>query len=135
MPTPTETMPLEMAVELDWKRAQAGVKQWETGWKRSQKLIEKASQRSMKGAGKAVGDFYHKWRGGQKQGISDLQALTKRQHELSAAYLETQREVVNLGKAQKEISAKGGKADAAALARIVEKKKQAEALTKVQIDA
>lgn len=130
MPASKDTVVMGIEPQLDWKQAQASVRNWEKNWKKSQKAQEKAVKHFMTAAGKDAGKFYKKWDIEHKQAVGNLGKLTRQQDKLSDAILLSRQAVRSYNKEIKTEEAKGSAADQVLIAKLQKKAKRYEDLVK-----
>ena len=128
MPTPTETMPLVIGVETDFSASDTGVKNWDKQWRKAMTRMEKASQKSMKGTGKAIADFHEKLSGAQKKWGPEFAKGQQRLEALTTAFHRTALEVNDL---TAEIEGYGKASTASAKEAVANLTQQREALKKL----
>lgn len=93
-----ENVAMVIEPTVDWASSQKGIKDWSRGWQKSMRKMEKDSQKSMKGNGKAVSDFYHKIHGAQKMWGKEIDDANKRYYELQKAISKTATKLEELNK-------------------------------------
>lgn len=135
MPTGAAVDALDIPIDLDWTASEKSIQVWNQGWLKSMRGMEKASQRSMKGAGKAVAEFFHKTHGAHKMWSKEIDKADAAYKELGETIGTLQTELDGLNKRIEENQALGSAANKGAIADLQKQVKETERLRDAQTAA
>lgn len=132
MPTGSEATVLTVTPELDWTTSEKSIQVWNQGWLKSMRGMEKASQRSMKGTGKAVAEFFHKTHGAHKMWSKEIDKADAAYKDLGVSIGALQGKLDGLNKRIAENAALGSEANKGAIADLQKRVKETQRLQDVQ---